>query len=285
VGVSISGIQQFVAGMGGDGTGLGLEALRVWCEDGYAHLRTVDDELSARWAVRPSIKLTSVKPSGTVSLLAGATPGLHWPEARTYLRRIRLAANDDLVAPLVRAGYHVEPAVGDETNTVVVEFPIRVASGFACGEVGDSLECGSDVRTLDEVGMWEQLLMASFLQRHWADNQVSCTVTFDPLTEGPQISAALAHFQYMLKGISFLPRVKSGVSADPSDYVEEELQLAGIPSPYPQMPYQRISGRQYRQIRSTLSKPNFGAANQPLHRPERAFAPDSFCDSDRCEPT
>ena len=52
-----------------------MKVLRKWCEDGYAHLRAVDHELAERWAVRPSIKLTSVKPSGTVSLLAGATPG------------------------------------------------------------------------------------------------------------------------------------------------------------------------------------------------------------------
>jgi hypothetical protein len=30
--------------------------------------------------------------------------------------------------------------------------------------------------------------------------QVSCTVTFDPDTEGPQLKHALDHFQYMLKG-------------------------------------------------------------------------------------
>jgi hypothetical protein len=39
--------------------------------------------------------------------------------------------------------------------------------------------------------MWEQLAFAAFLQRHWADNQVSCTVTFDPETEGPQLKHAL----------------------------------------------------------------------------------------------
>ncbi len=39
--------------------------------------------------------------------------------------------------------------------------------------------------------MWEQLAFAAFLQRHWADNQVSCTVTFDPEKEGPQLQHAL----------------------------------------------------------------------------------------------
>tara|TARA_R110002050_G_scaffold279443_3_gene426066 strand:+ start:1096 stop:1527 length:432 start_codon:yes stop_codon:yes gene_type:complete len=39
--------------------------------------------------------------------------------------------------------------------------------------------------------MWEQLNLASFLQEHWADNQVSCTVTFDREQEGSQIEHAL----------------------------------------------------------------------------------------------
>ena len=38
-----------------------------------------------------------------------------------------------------------------------------------------------------------------FLQRHWADNQVSCTVTFDPETEASQIAPCLNYYQYHLK--------------------------------------------------------------------------------------
>ena len=53
--------------------------------------------------------------------------------------------------------------------------------------------------------------------RHWADNQVSCTVTFDPEKEGGQIPQVLNYFQYHLKGISLLPRHDWGA--------------------YPQMPY------------------------------------------------
>ena len=48
------------------------------------------------------------------------------------------------------------------------------------------------------------------------DNQVSCTVTFDPEKEGDQIPHVLNYYQYHLKGISLLPRHDYG---------------------YPQMPY------------------------------------------------
>ena len=84
-------------------------------------------------------------------------------------------------------GYHIEPCVVD-SNTMIVSFPIDVGKG---------------VRTVNEVSMWEQLSLAALLQRHWADNQVSCTVTFDPISEGIQIKHALDYFQYSLKGVRY----------------------------------------------------------------------------------
>ena len=161
-------------------------------------------------AIPRSIKTTSVKPSGTVSLLAGATPGLHYPESRFYIRRIRLSVNSPLIKPLEKAGYKIEPAFGSEGSTVVVEVPVDVGEG---------------IRTVSEVSMWEQMSLAAFMQRYWADNLVSCTVTFDPKTEGSQIASALNYFQYQLKGISFLPKMELGA--------------------YRQMPYEEITQKKY----------------------------------------
>jgi ribonucleoside-triphosphate reductase len=56
--------------------------------------------------------------------LAGATPGIHYPEARRYIRRVRLASNSELVPALAEAGYDVEPSVTDPDNTHVVSVPI-----------------------------------------------------------------------------------------------------------------------------------------------------------------
>jgi len=158
--------------------------------------------------VPESIKITSIKPSGTVSLLAGATPGVHFPHSNYYTRRVRISKHSHLVSSLLRAGYHIEPDKYD-SHTLVIEFPVTV---------------GEKVRTGKEVTMWEQLQVASFIQRYWADNQVSCTVSFDPETEGKDIKNALDYYQYSLKGISFLPKTKNV---------------------YAQMPYEEISKDQY----------------------------------------
>ena len=68
IGCSMSGIAQFVAQHG-------LNQLKIWCDEGYKTVRETDKELSSLMGIPESIKCTSIKPSGTVSLLAGATPG------------------------------------------------------------------------------------------------------------------------------------------------------------------------------------------------------------------
>ena len=113
------------------------------------------------------------------------------------------------------------------------------------------------VRTVDKVSMWEQLSIAALAQRYWADNQVSCTVTFDPEEEGPQIAAALDIYQYQLKGISFLPRLDYGA--------------------YPQMPYEAIDKESYDNMKSALGKLSFGRIKGEEVVVER------FCDSDVCQ--
>jgi len=235
IGCSMSGIAQFIANHS-------VGTLQSWMDAGYRHIQKLDERFSDWMAIPRSIKTTSIKPSGTVSLLAGSTPGIHFPESRYYIRRMRLGINSALVPSLEKAGYKIEPAFGSEKTTVVVEIPVDVGEG---------------VRTLDKVSMWEQLSLAALAQRYWADNQVSCTVTFDPQSEGEQIANALDVFQYQLKGISFLPRLDLGA--------------------YPQMPYESIDEETYHSIKEQLGKLNFGRVKGEEIIIER------FCDNDVCE--
>ena len=235
IGCSVSGVAQFI-------TKNGMEDLRTWLEDGYTTIQEWDKIYSDWLAVPKSIKTTSVKPSGTVSLLAGATPGLHYPESRFYIRRIRLSKHSELLEPLKKAKYKIEPAFGSEDTTMVVEVPVDVGEG---------------IRTVGELSIWEQFSLAAFMQRHWADNQVSCTVTFDPENEGGQIPQVLNYFQYHLKGISLLPRHDWGA--------------------YPQMPYEAIDEKEYGKQVKKLGKLSFGVIKH-----EEADV-DKFCNNDSCE--
>ena len=235
IGCSVSGVAQFI-------TNRGLNELQNWLEAGYDTIQDWDKVYSDWFAIPKSIKTTSVKPSGTVSLLAGSTPGLHYPESRFYIRRVRLSINSDLIEPLKKAKYKIEPAFGSEDSTMVVEIPVDVGEG---------------IRTAEELTIWEQFSIAAFMQRHWADNQVSCTVTFNPETEGNQIANVLNYFQYHLKGISLLPRHDYGA--------------------YPQMPYESIDEKEYNKQMKKLNRLTFGVIKN-----EEAEI-DKFCNNDSCE--
>ena len=235
IGCSVSGVAQFI-------TNHGLDKLKTWLEDGYDVIQEWDKLYSDWFAIPKSIKTTSVKPSGTVSLLAGATPGLHYPESRFYIRRVRLSNQSELIEPLKKAGYKLEPAFGSENTTMVVDVPVDVGEG---------------IRTAAELSIWEQFSLAAFLQRHWADNQVSCTATFNPETEAEELPYVLNYFQYRLKGISLLPRHDYGA--------------------YKQMPYEAIDEKTYNKQLKKLKPLSFGVIKN-----EEAEI-DKFCNNDSCE--
>eukprot|EP00347_Sterkiella_histriomuscorum_P018213 403346360 len=249
IGCSMSGIAQFVGAHG-------IDNFVKWCDQGYEFLRKYDKYLSNEVLKVPeSIKITSIKPSGTVSLLAGATPGVHFPLSAHYIRRVRLGKTSHLIKPMIQSGYHIEDDVMDPNHTCVVEIPVSL---------------GTQIRTLNEVTLWEQLQLAALLQRHWADNQVSCTVTFDPEKgeDAKQIQHALEYFQYQLKGISFLPKVKNV---------------------YPQMPYDEISFEEYNTKMSKVHQLRLDRQNQDCFlsfTTEEVVSdplPENYCDADKCK--
>ncbi|KAJ2863932.1 hypothetical protein GGI22_001838 [Coemansia erecta] len=240
IGTSVSGVAQFV-------THRGIGELSRWLDCAYHRVQDIDRKVSEELCVATSVKTTTVKPSGTVSLLAGATPGMHYPESRFCIRRVRVPESSDLLPTLRASGYHIEKDAVDKTSRVV-EFPI---------------DHGEGVRGLKDVSMWEQLSLAALLQRVWSDNQVSCTVTFDPHSEGKRLGSALDYFQYQLKGVSFLPRFDYGA--------------------FPQMPYEAINEAKYRQMVSRITP----VAKHKLHalvddsentEPE----PERYCSNYRC---
>jgi len=185
----------------------------------------------------------AVKSHNTVSLLFGVTPGVHWPTADVYIRRMRLASNDPLVDALADAGYHTEPDVMDPKHSVVVELPTK----------------GPDVRTENEVSMWEKTQLAILAQRHWADNQVSVTVTFKE-DERDQIGALLSSVDGQLKSISMLPILEAGGA-------------------YAQMPYERIGIKTWEDMCSQTKKIKWKSlyAGKSLDA-----AGEAFCSNDSC---
>jgi ribonucleoside-triphosphate reductase len=238
IGCSVSGMAQFAEAHS-------FPEMKRWLDAGYAAVVSRDVQYSEWLGVRESIKRTSVKPSGTVSLLAGVTPGVHWPVSNgTYLRRVRYSVTDPILEVLVGAGYHVEPDVMDPKHTMVVTFPTL----------------GPKMRSERDVSVWEKAHLASAHQRHWADNQVSVTLTFKE-NERDQIPAVLRAFDGQLKSVSLLPMLEAD-------------------GPYAQAPYEHVTDGQWQELASSARPLDWPALYGGAARDAEG---ESFCTNDTCE--
>lgn len=208
IGCSMSGIAQNIEK-------IGLAEHLRWADEGYEEISRLDRVYSEWMCIPESIKKTSVKPSGTVSILAGATPGIHYGHSEYYIRRIRVSDSSPIWKNCEAAGYKVEDDVYSDA-TKVIEFPIH-----------DPLS----KRSKDDLSIWEQVSLAALMQEYWADNQVSCTVNFDE-KDADQIANVLSHFQHKLKGISFLPNAHG----------------------YAQPPYEKITREEYESVMDRIDK-------------------------------
>jgi adenosylcobalamin-dependent ribonucleoside-triphosphate reductase len=204
IGTSMSGVANFA-----DINGLPI--LREWMDSGYNTVQSYDKTYSEWLGIRESIKTTTVKPSGTVSILAGESPGVHWtPGGKFFNRAIRFANSDPMLPLFKMANYRVEPASESPDTTSVVFFPIK-----------------SDAERAErDVTIFEKMSLAAVAQRYWSDNSVSVTISFDPDTEAQHVGTVLHMYDGQLKTVSFLP---SGNFT------------------YPQMPYTQITEDEYRE--------------------------------------
>ena len=211
-------------GIGITGVMMSSDEQLSWLSDCYEYLRAYDKEYSAIMGWPESVKLTTVKPSGTLSLLAGTTPGVHPSVAgQYYIRRITMAADSPLVEVCKSHGYHVEfkenfDGTPDRTS-VVVEFPCSYPDG---------------VPSFKDVDVFEQLNTVQFMQSNWSDNSVSVTAYYKK-EDIPAIKEYIEeNFEEGFKTLSFL--------------------LEGDLSGFKQLPEESISKEQFEYL-SSLVKP------------------------------
>ena len=202
IGTSMSGIADFT-------DKAGMPVLREWMDEGYKTVQRYDNIYSEWLGVRESIKMTTIKPSGTVSILAGESPGVHWtPGGKFFYRTIRFS-NEDPMLPLFKmANYRVEQASESPDTTSVVFFPIK----------------SNSIRSEKDVTIFEKIALAAAAQRYWSDNSVSVTVSFNAETEKQHVGTVLHMYDGQLKTVSFLPEGNAV---------------------YPQMPYTQITEQEY----------------------------------------
>ena len=216
IGLSASGVADFADIHG-------MAELRDVLNDGFKYVLKLDNKYSEWLCIRESIRHTTMKPSGSISILAGSSPGAHWtPGGEYFIRRITFSKTDPLFIHLKESGY-IHEDFDHDPNSAVILFPVHTKSK----------------RSASDVPAWEKIHLASEIQAWWSDNAVSCTVDFKP-EEADQIPTLLAMYDGKLKGISFLPAIEGGA--------------------YKHMPYEAIKPEVFESMKSNLTKADFGVA-------------------------
>ena len=182
-----------------------------WMRAGYDYLRDFDERYSIMKGFNKSVKLTTVKPSGTLSLLPGVTPGIHPAYAQYMYRRIRIAAGHPLVDTCRKNGYPIEYVKHfdgtEDYNTVVVTFPFAYPEGT---------KLASEMTALDQIKEIRRL------QEDWSDNSVSCTIYYRK-EEIPEIREYLQkHYRNGHKSLSFLLHSEHGFAQAPYEEITRE---------------------------------------------------------------
>jgi hypothetical protein len=237
IGTSLTGIASFADTKG-------MPALRDWMDSGYNKIRGYDKKYSEWLCVRESIRVTTVKPSGSVSLLSGATPGVHWgPGGAFYLRAIRFGNTDPMLYLLKTAGYKVEADLVS-ANTSVVYFPVA----------------SEHLRSEKDVSLFEKIGLAATAQKYWSDNGVSVTLSFDKETEKKHVAPALHLYEGELKAVSFLPMGNQT---------------------FPQQPYSNITREEYNSYVGKIGKIDWSAIYDGIENLEAQG--EAYCSTDACE--
>ena len=197
-------------GIGVTGYLQATEEQRNWLPSCYDYLREYDKEYSRINGFPASIKLTTVKPSGTLSLLAGVTPGAHPGYSEYYIRRIRMSADSELVGVCRRNGFDIEYVRNfdgtEDHSTVVVSFPCKFPKGT---------KFAGDMTAVD------QLEVISRLQAEWSDNSVSVTVYYRK-EELDAIKDWLSNHYYNVKSVSFLLHNEHGFDQAPLEEIDKK---------------------------------------------------------------
>lgn len=264
LGVGITGITDWVLMRFGNKAVLGFDEkgdpifnkeVTIALDSLYKHVKHANIEQADELESNPSIKVTTVKPSGTISILMGVSPGQHYHWSSYMIRRVRMAADAPLVPILQDCGYYIEPAIQgvDDNgnyvynyNTVVVDFPVKAPTAD-----------NKHFQSAGDVPLREQAALQALLATYWSDNAVSATLSFKKPTPRP------VYFADGTKLLDKFGNPKLVVDKRDEERIIDEITdvlvryksvikstslLPHATDTYPQMPYEEISEERYNEI-------------------------------------
>jgi ribonucleoside-triphosphate reductase len=221
----------------------------------YGFIKQTNIEQAKEMEATPSIKVTTVKPSGTISILMGVSPGQHYHWSPYMKRRVRMSVDAPLVPVLRECGYHIEPAIqgfnsdGSHVynfNTVVVSFPVKAPTAEL-----------SNFQAAGDVPLKEQAALQALLATYWSDNAVSATLSFKKAQAKPVYfkDGSLLLDKFGQPELKIDNRDEERVIAEIADIlnrykgvIKSTSLLPHATDTYPQMPYEEITEEEYNQM-------------------------------------
>jgi ribonucleotide reductase class II len=129
---------------------------------------------------RPN-RCTTVQPSGTKSLLTGASPGWHPPKAQRFIRRITFRKNDPVAQACIDYGYSVIPSQSDkdENGNLLddafdprcTEWLIEVPVAVSWADIP-----GADAIEISQFSALAQMDFYMQVQRYYVRHNTSATI-------------------------------------------------------------------------------------------------------------
>lgn len=200
------------------------------------------DELGLQ---RPK-NITLVKPSGTLSKVFSCTEGLHTPLGKYIFNNINFGLHDPLLPALKDAGYKVWNNPLDPEG-VLVTFPVKWENvPFT------KVKTSHGIVEVNQETAIEQLERYKKYQIHWCQQNVSCTISYEPKEVPDIINWLLANWDIYV-GVSFLYK------ADPT----KTAQDLG----YAYLPQEVVTKEMYEEYVSTLKEfllPNLDSNNNEI---------------------
>jgi len=170
--------------------------------------------------INPSVSVTTVKPSGTVSQLTGVSSGIHPWYSEYYIRSVRADNKDPLTQFLKDFNVPNEPDVMKPDATTVFYFPIKAPEGATVT---------SDLSAIDHLEVWK------VYRENWTEHNPSVTIN---VAEDEWLGVGAWVFDNFdaIGGVSFLPLSEHSYKQAPYQSVskeEYEVALAKMPSRIP----------------------------------------------------
>ena len=232
-------------------------------------------EYCDRNGIREPNRCTTLQPSGTKSLLTGASPGWHPPKAARFIRRITFSKNDPVALACIDYGYNVVPGQDDrDEDGVLLDDPFDPRVNTWLVEIPTST-IWADMSGVDEIDISKfsalaQLDMLDQVQNYYVTHNTSATVEI----RSEEIPAVAQKFYELMKDNRI---VSTTVLARMDDK-----------QTFPRLPFEPIDQETYDNlVTGVLNRRKSDNFHELLEKHDYGLLPISEigpapCDSDKC---